>query len=255
MDSAVLAALAAGGVAGAGGLLVPRLIARIPEPAAELDSAVDPSLAPRHADEVVEGVTGRKELYRDIAALPGLWWRAAVVAAVVGALVGGVVGWSWAAVPLVFLVPVGVALALIDWRTRLLPTRVIAPSYAVVAGLVLLGWAVSGDHDDVVRAAWGWLGAGGLFLLLWLIHPRGMGYGDVRLAGVLGIALGQLGWGPLVVGTYAGFLLGGVGGLVLAMLRIIERRALPFGPFMLIGALLGVLVGEPLWDGLASGVG
>jgi leader peptidase (prepilin peptidase) / N-methyltransferase len=70
-----------------------------------------------------------------------------------------------------------------------------------------------------------------------------MGFGDVRLAGVLGLALGLLGWGQLALGVYAGFLIGGVGGLVLSAARLVDRRAYPFGPFMLLGALVGVLFG------------
>lgn len=264
MEPALSVALVAGVLAGAGGWAVPRLIAAIPEPAPSRDVpagpvgapvALDPSVAPGHADEEVEAVTGRKVAYAVIGGVPGLGWKSAVASAVAGGLVGAAVGWSWALVPLLFLVPVGVALAVVDWRTQLLPTRVIAPSFVVVVALVLLGWAVTGEHEAVVRAGWGWLGAGGLFGLLWLVHPRGMGYGDVRLSGVLGIALGQLGWGPLVIGIYAGFVLGGVGGVVLARAGRGSGRQFPFGPFMLAGALVGVLVGAPLWDGLVPGAG
>ena len=74
-----------------------------------------------------------------------------------------------------------------------------------------------------------------------------MGYGDVRLSGVLGIVLGYLGWGELLLGVYAGFLLGGIGGVVLSALRIVERKVYPFGPFMLLGAVVGVL-----WGGWAA---
>jgi leader peptidase (prepilin peptidase)/N-methyltransferase len=66
----------------------------------------------------------------------------------------------------------------------------------------------------------------------------------VRLSGVLGIALGYLGWGPLLVGIYAGFLVGGLGGALLSSLRIVERRSYPFGPFMFVGALVGGVWGE-----------
>ena len=145
------------------------------------------------------------------------------------------------------------ALAIIDWRTRLLPTRVIAPTYVVLIALVLVCAAITRDTDDLVRAGWGWLVSGGLFLALWLVHPRGLGYGDVRLSGVLGIALGYLGWGPLLVGVYAGFLLGGVGGGLLSLARVVERRAIPFGPFMLVGALVGVVAGPELWAHLVTG--
>ena len=224
---------------GLGGLLVPRLVRRVPEP--EVDPEVDP------------GLNSPKEPYAAIAALPGLTWKAALASALSGALVGATVGLSWPLVVLVPLVPVGVALAVIDWRTMLLPTRVVAPSYVLVVALVLLAWAATGDTHDLVRAGWGWLVYGGSFFVLWFIHPRGLGYGDVRLAGVLGIALGYLGWGELLVGLYAGFLLGGVGGGLLSLLRVVERRAFPFGPFMLIGALVGIVVGAPVLDAVFGG--
>jgi leader peptidase (prepilin peptidase)/N-methyltransferase len=120
---------------------------------------------------------------------------------------------------------------------------VIAPSYAVVAALALLAAALAGDWGAALRALAGWAVAGGTFFALWFVHPRGMGYGDVRLSGVLGIALGLLGWAELLTGVYAGFLLGGVGGLLLSALRIVDRKGYPFGPFMLAGAVVGVLAG------------
>ncbi len=247
--AAAMAALGA-----AGGLGVPALIGRIPEPPSEeeqVDEAdavapgdVTEGLAPPEApDDVVEEA---KELYVSIAAIRGLGWRCAVASALAAGVVGARIGWSWELLFLMYLVPVGVALAVVDWRTRLLPTRVIAPSYAVVTVLVLLAALLSGDGHDLVRAGWGWVVGGGTFLLLWLIYPRGMGYGDVRLSGVLGIALGYLGWGELLVGVYAGFLLGGIGGTLLTLLRIVDRRAYPFGPFMLLGALIGVVWGASI---------
>jgi leader peptidase (prepilin peptidase) / N-methyltransferase len=237
------------------GLAVPTLIGRIPEPVSD-DAEVDeadtttpeeiskPFGSVQAPDTVVEEP---KELYADIAAGPGLAWRTALAGAVVGGLVGARTGWGWELLLLGYLVPVGIALAVVDWRTRLLPTWVIAPSYVVVVGLACLASLLSGDWDDLVRAGWGWAVAGGTFLLLWLVYPRGMGYGDVRLSGVLGIALGYLGWGPLLVGVYAGFLLGGIGGGLLTLLRLVDRRAYPFGPFMLLGAVVGVLWGPGIW--------
>jgi leader peptidase (prepilin peptidase)/N-methyltransferase len=214
------------------GLGVPALIAAIPEP-----------------DEPEEA----KEPYTTIAVRPGLRWRAAVAAGLAGGVVGAGVGLDWPLLHLAALVPIGVALAVVDWRTRLLPTRVVAPSYALVVTGVLVTWIATRETDDLLRAGWGWLGAGGLYWLLWRIHPRGMGYGDVRLSGVLGLALGQLGWGPLLIGVYAGFLLGGVLGGLLSLTRVVERKAYPFGPFMLAGALVGVLFGDRLLAGLVTG--
>ena len=214
----VLASLACGVV----GLAVPALIRAVPEP----DQDDEP-----------------KEPYADIAALPGIARKAALVAALVGGIVALTVGATWHLLVLLPLVPIGVALGLVDWRTRLLPTRIIAPTYALVIGCVLIAWAVTGDTGDLTRAGIGWLISGAIFFLLWFVHPRGLGYGDVRLSGVLGIALGHVGWGELFIGVYAGFLIGGLGGLLLSRLRIVERKDYPFGPFMLLGVLVGLALG------------
>ncbi len=235
-------------VAGLGGALVPTLIARIPEPVEE--PVVETDEAP---EVLLEEDLEVKVPYVVIAASPGLRWRTVVASAVVGALIGLSLGGVWSLLFLLPAVPVGVALTVVDWRTRLLPTRVIAPSYVVLVALVLVCFLITRDTDDLIRAGWGWLGAGALFFVLWFVHPRGLGYGDVRLSGLLGIALGYLGWGPLVVGIYTGFLLGGVGGGLLSLLRIVERRAFPFGPFMLVGALLGIMTGSSLWASLVTG--
>lgn len=228
---AVVAAL----LCGALGLLVPRLIAAVPEPA---EPAAD------------------KETYADIAAGPGLALRCSLIGALIGALVGGAVGLE---LPLLFLVPlapVGVALALIDWRTRLLPTRIIAPTYLILIALVLIAALASGEPRLLLRAAVGWAVMGGIYVLLWVIYPAGMGYGDVRLSGLLGIVLGYLGLGELALGGWAGFLLGGVGGVVLVAFKVIDRRHNPFGPWMLIGALVGIVAGpafaEWMWGDLAA---
>jgi leader peptidase (prepilin peptidase)/N-methyltransferase len=150
-------------------------------------------------------------------------------------------------------VPAYVALGLVDWRRQLLPTYLIAPMYVALVALVLVGWAVTRDIGAVEHAGWGWLVYGGLFAVLWFVYPRGLGYGDVRLSGVLGLALGWLGWGPLLVGIYGGLILGGVGGVVLTLLKVVDRRNNPFGPYMLIGALVGVLWGGQIWSSLAGG--
>ncbi len=207
------------------GWFVPLLVGRIPEP---------PNA----------GETG-KIPYAVLAARPGLAWRCALASGACAGLVGGAVGWEWSLTFLLYLCPVGVALAYIDYRTRLLPTKVIAPSYVVVGLLVLLAAALTRDTDDLIRAALGWLVAGLLFWLLWRFTP-GMGYGDVRLSGVLGMALGYLGWPVLLAGLYAGFLVGVLAWVPMRLLRITRDSNYPFGPFMLVGAVVGVLYGTYL---------
>lgn len=248
----LLPGLVGGALCAVLGLLVPTMIGRVPEPdtGGEPESGPEsgpesrPESGPDHEPAMPE--EPEKEPYAAIAALPGLRVGAPITGAVVGLLLGLVLGWDWALVPLLPLVPIGTALAVVDWRTRLLPTRIIAPTYLLVGVLVLAGWAVTGSFADVLRALLGWAIAGGSFFVLWFVHPRGMGYGDVRLSGVLGIALGHVGWAHLLTGVYAGFLLGAVIGTALAMLRRVDRSGYPFGPFMLAGALVGALWGEPL---------
>ncbi len=248
LDTAAVAAA----VGGLTALLVPALIRRVPEPdpeaepqpEAEAEPEAEGERAPGDGSEAEPVLAPPKPLYADLAAAPGLAWRCAVSGVVAGALIGLALGWTWPLLMWLPLVPVGIALAVIDWQTQLLPTWLIARTYAGLVALALLGALVTGDWHDLVRAAIGWLGAGLVFFLLWFVYPQGLGYGDVRLSGVLGLALGYVGTAELLVGVYGGFLLGGVGGGLLSALRIVERRSFPFGPFMLVGALLGLVTGD-----------
>ena len=233
------------------GALVPRLIASVPEPEPE-----EPEEPEQHeaaeADETAADETEPeepKELYADIAARPGLLWKCALASGVSAAAIGLVLGWSWSLLVVLPLVPLGVALAVIDWRTRMLPTRLIAPAYAVTIVAILVAWLADGRHlADLERAALGWLVYGGMFFLLWFIYPRGLGYGDVRLSGVLGLALGWVGWSELLLGIWNGVLLGAIVGGLLAL--VTRRRDYPFGPFMLVGALSGVVLGQAVMSAL-----
>lgn len=237
--------------------LGPGLIARLPEPEPEPEplSGVEPAesgsgvaeVAVEHAPMTpMDGADApAKTLYVDLAARPHL----AVKLAIVGGLSGLLVGVELRDEPIVggwvFLAVIGTLLGYIDAQTRLIPYRIIAPSYVVVTALVAVAALIDGASDDLVRAGLGWLAYGGFFFLMWLVYPRGLGYGDVRLAGVLGMALGYLGWGQVVVGVYAGLLLGGVIGGVLALVKIVDRKRYPFGPFMIAGAYVGLVWGGP----------
>lgn len=150
-------------------------------------------------------------------------------------------------VALLYFAAISIALAAIDLDTHRLPNALVLPSYPVL--VVLLGGAtiLAGDLEAAARAA---AGAGILFggyLLLATISPRGMGMGDVKLAGVIGLVLGYGGWAALVVGTFAAFVLGGL----LALALLISGRArrdsgIPFGPWMLGGAWVGIAWGEAI---------
>jgi len=94
------------------------------------------------------------------------------------------------------------------------------------------------------------------YLGLALIAPQGMGLGDVKLAGALGLVLAYLGWGPLAVGAFAAFALGGTFGIGLIVVRRAGRKTgIPFGPWMLAGAWVGAFCGTTLWDSYLGLIG
>ncbi len=155
-----------------------------------------------------------------------------------------------------YLAAAGMALALIDLDVRRLPNVLTLPSYAV-GGVLLTAAAVSkGTPAPLFRGLLGMAALFALYFLLALAYPAGMGLGDVKLAGVVGLYLGWLGWGPWAVGAFAAFLLGGLTGIALmAIGRAGRKSAIPFGPFMLAGALIGVLAGAPLASAYAAALG
>lgn len=223
---------------GALGWLVPALIARVPEPEpergpeAEERQLFDRSLPPPVA----------KVPYATIAAAPHLGVRAAAASALVGGAFGAALGWAGALLYLVPLVPIGVALMIIDARTTLLPTKILRPTYVLLAVLVPIAALVDRDLDALYRAGWGWLVIGLWFYVIWWA-TNAWGFGDVRLARVLGPALGYLGWAELLMGLTLILLVGGVGGLLVLAVTRDARRRVPYGPYMLIGAALAVVAG------------
>ncbi|MFF3491218.1 prepilin peptidase [Streptomyces sp. NPDC002795] len=142
------------------------------------------------------------------------------------------------------LAPLGVLLATVDFAVKRLPDVLTLP-LAGIAVLALGGAALLPEAGGAwTGALWGALGLGGGYLLLLLIYPKGMGFGDVKLAVGLGAALGWYGWGVLFVGAFAGVLFNGLYALVLVVTRRAGRGSeIPFGPFMILGALAGVLLG------------
>ena len=142
------------------------------------------------------------------------------------------------------LAPLGVLLAVVDFRVQRLPDVLTLPLAG--AALALLG-AVSfvPEHaGDWRTALYGGLALGGAYFVLFLINPNGMGFGDVKLALGLGAVLGWYGWSVLFLGTFAGFLFGGLYGLGLVVARRAGRKtSIPFGPFLITGAYVGLLIG------------
>lgn len=150
---------------------------------------------------------------------------------------------------LLFLMAVSVALSLIDLDTHRLPNAIVYPAAVVLLVLLSVVSAASGDWGALLRGLLGAVVLGGAYLVLALAVPGGMGLGDVKLAVVLGLVLAYLGWGPLAVGAFGGFLVGGTVAIALVLAgRARMGSGVPFGPSMLVGAWVGIVFGAPLWS-------
>ena len=141
----------------------------MPVRAAEQAPAAQPTAA-RRVGPGKEPAEEPKELYFAIADTPGLLWRCIVAGAIAGGLIGLAVGWDWSLLFLLPLVPVSLALTVIDWRTKLLPTWLIARTYVGLVVLVLVCALITQDWHDLVRAAHR-LGRCGAAVLRALVHP------------------------------------------------------------------------------------
>jgi leader peptidase (prepilin peptidase) / N-methyltransferase len=139
---------------------------------------------------------------------------------------------------------IGVALAAIDIAVQRLPDLLTLPAYPIMITL-LTGAAIAGhDFTALLRALLAGLALAAAYLVLALVRPGQLGGGDIKLAGVAGLALGWLGWPVLIAGGALGFVLSAVASLgLLAARRVTLHSAISFGPFLIGGALLAMLAG------------
>jgi leader peptidase (prepilin peptidase)/N-methyltransferase len=166
-----------------------------------------------------------------------------VVSAGLFVLIGLRFGWSPDLPAWAWFVAVGLLLAVIDLREQLLPNRVLLPGGIGAAGLLVLAAAVDGAWPALLRAAVAAALSFAVLLVMALLAPAGLGMGDVKLAALIGLLLGWLGWPVVLLGFFLGFLAQAVLGLALLALRRAGRRTeLPFGPALLSGAVLAALL-------------
>lgn len=146
------------------------------------------------------------------------------------------------AAALCWLMLCAVALTFIDIAVRRLPDPLTGGAFVGVLGLYGVAVLVGGHPGQLGRAA---VAAGalcGFYLLLFLIRPSGMGFGDIKLAASLGVALGWQGWQPAIVATFLTFMAAALYGIALLLLRRATRTTqFPLGPFMVLGALVAIL--------------
>lgn len=168
---------------------------------------------------------------------------------IIFALVGARLGADWALPAFLFFSAGLIALSAIDLDTYLLPRKVVYPTLFGTAGLLLMAAAVTRDLRGVAEAAAGGVIAFAIFFAIHFASPKGMGFGDVRLSAVIGMALGWIQLPLVGIGLFLAFVLATIVGLSLMLFGGRSRKdKVPFGPFLAAGAMLALLVGQPLLD-------
>lgn len=213
--SAVLAGLLAA--------VSPMLLTRLPEPVAEPD------------EDMPEKIP-----YAVLGATPRLGWWLGAAAAALGAIAAATISEPkllpvW--IPIAAATPV---LAWVDWKVHLLPYLIVAPLYVLSWLLIGVSALWMQEPSVLLHALYGNLAVFGFYFLLGVVGP--MGYGDVRLSAVLGVALGPLGYVATFYGVFFGMVLGAVVGLVLVRGRLGSKTPIAFGPYLLLGALAALWV-------------
>lgn len=171
------------------------------------------------------------------------WTRPALLGLVVcWALLGWRFGVDWALPAYGYLAAVGLVLARVDLRELRLPDVLTLPAYPLTVALLAVAAVFGSDSGSLSRAMLGGAAMWAVYLILKVIQPAGLGLGDVKLSGVIGMATGWAGWTVWTSALVAAFTLGATVSLGLLVLRRAHRKsALPFGPFMLAGAFMAVL--------------
>lgn len=220
----IIAAAVAAGILGAVG---PKILAPLPEP---------------------ENPDHGKKLYQDLAATRHLSpWLGASAAILAGGVASQIE--PDALIPVwVVVCGLGVLLAFIDWHTKLLPFLIVVPFNALVLLLVGLAAAVERDWSILIH---GLFAAAVVYAIMWITNfaiPAAIGFGDVRLSFGLALALGAISTGAVVFGLWIGFLIGAIGAVVLKRAKIIDGREFAFGPYLILGALIGAACGSTLFN-------
>jgi leader peptidase (prepilin peptidase)/N-methyltransferase len=185
---------------------------------------------------------------RDDTAVPSAARVGVMTALLAGLLAGSVelTGLRPATLALAWAAGAAVVLGAVDLVSHRLPDRVTFPAYAVCGAALLADAAVLGSWTALLRAVLAAGAAFGISAVVRVAVPEGLGFGDVKLLGLLGLVLGWAGWGVLLAGIFLGLLTGALVSLVLvAARRAGWRTALPFGPPLMTGAVLALAVAGP----------
>ncbi|MFD0067384.1 prepilin peptidase [Streptomyces sp. NPDC056690] len=145
------------------------------------------------------------------------------------------------------LTPPSILLALVDASVHRLPDALTLPLAGAALALLAIASRLPDARGSWTTALLGTATLGSALLLMFLISPRSMGFGDVKLALTIGAVLGWYGWMTLLLGLFTGYLIAAVHGIVLLTRgKATGKTPLPFGPSLLLGVLVGVALGAHL---------
>jgi leader peptidase (prepilin peptidase)/N-methyltransferase len=155
--------------------------------------------------------------------------------------VGAQFGINWETPAFLVFVSGLIAISSVDFELYIIPNRIVYPTGFACLALLTLAAAMTHDWHSYRNALLGSVGAWLFMFIVHLISPRGMGFGDVRLAALIGLMLGWIDPLRIVTGLFFGFAIGAFVGIALMALRIATRKtAIPFGPFLAVGAYLAL---------------
>lgn len=176
--------------------------------------------------------------YPLVEAFTGLSW----------AVVSYYVGYSWMLIPLLILLSCSIALAMIDFDTLRLPNSIVLFTTVTVGAGVILNTVIESNYENLFRAALGAVALGMFYFVFWFFSGgRALGFGDVKLAPILGFVTAYYSWGVLVTATAAAWTLGAIIGIIgMAVGKFTRGKQIPFGPYLLAGVWIGLAFGDVL---------
>lgn len=174
----------------------------------------------------------------------------------VGIGVALAMGWGWRLLPVLLVVPIGIAVSIIDMQTFIVPTRLIWPAFGLVFALSIVAAFAAGERGWLLGGLVGILTLAGPLFIIWFIRPGAMGFGDVRLSVLLGWMVGFAAingsWVTAMFVSVAALALASTVGIVFAVVGLSARgrnARVPFGPALVVGALVCASFAPEILDG------
>lgn len=188
--------------------------------------------------------------------IPGIHPIIELAVPVLGVAYVAAFGWGWRTVPGLWLVPVGLAVAVIDLRVLMVPTRIVWPAFGVTVALSVVAALVSDHPRWLFGGLVGLLTLAGPLGVIWFVLPQGMGFGDVRLAVLAGWTVGFSGlqgsWATAAFLAVVTLAVAAVVGIVMGigtLIRVGRQAKVPFGPSLVIAALIVAALSSRILDG------